>query len=141
MTAAQQKTPPRPTPCGNCPYRKDCPSGVWHESEYLKLLEYDKETGDQPLAVFGCHSDSGASLCRGWLDAQDKNESLSLRLAVSFGRVDGSIFDLPKSEVSTFASGTEAALHGLKEIEHPSPHAVDVIRKLSRKISKTKGRK
>ncbi len=41
-----------PRPCSACPYRQDCPSGVWAADEYQKLIEYDKETSEQPMAVF-----------------------------------------------------------------------------------------
>ena len=42
---------PAKNPCGSCPYRKDVPSGVWAVSEYLKLVEYDRPTGEQPVHV------------------------------------------------------------------------------------------
>lgn len=132
---------PRETPCGSCPYRKDCPSGVWHESEYEKLIQYDKDTGEQPHGVFMCHSNNDqVTICRGWLDTHPKEHMLALRLAASVGQVPISIFDLPKSEAPTFASGAEAAAHGMVAIEQPPPEAVAVIRKLAIRKRKQKGK-
>ena len=59
-------------PCFGCPYRKDCPSGVWDKSEYQKLEAYDGETYEQPPEIFLCHDgDRTETLCRGWLDTHD----------------------------------------------------------------------
>lgn len=122
---------PRDTPCPSCPYRQSCPSGVWDSSEYLKLVEYDKETGEQPVSVFMCHdARDDKTLCRGWLDTHEKFHLLSLRLAVGFQKVDKSIFDLPTSGVPVFESGRRAALHGMQEINTPSAKAIRVIEKL-----------
>ncbi len=123
----------RETPCGSCPYRRDCPSGVWDETEYAKLVEYDRITPFQPTAVFMCHSNrDDVTLCRGWLDTHNKDQSLALRLAASQRLLDyDDIVDLPKSAVPTFASGQEAAEHGMAEIEDPSPAALAFIAKLA----------
>jgi len=42
-------------PCQSCPYRRDVPSGIWAHEEYEKILDYDNETGHQPMKVFMCH--------------------------------------------------------------------------------------
>lgn len=128
---------PRESPCPTCPYRKNCPAGVWHSSEYVKLAEYDKPTGEQPLGVFMCHdAKDGSTMCRGWLDTHDKDESLALRFAVMTGKVEPEIFDLPVSGEPVFASGTEAAQHGMAAISDPPPAAVKVIKKLMKQRAK-----
>ncbi len=133
---------PRSTPCGSCPYRQDCPSGVWHDSEYAKLIEYDRDTGSQPQGVFMCHSDNDRiTICRGWLDVHTKWDLLALRLAASLGRVLRGIFDLPKCDVPTFASGTQAAEHGMTDIDDPSPEAQVFIDKLANRKQITKATK
>lgn len=94
---------PRHIPCPTCPYRRDCPSGVWDSTEYAKLPEYDRETGLQPVGVFMCHDAAdGETMCRGWLDVHDKQEMLSLRLAVITGQCDASIFELHSSGAEVF---------------------------------------
>lgn len=121
-------------PCSGCPYRTDCPSGVWAEEEYLKLAEYDKETGDQPVSIFLCHDgDRESTVCRGWLDTHDKNHLLALRFAMMNGMVTPEILDLPPSGVPMFSSGTEAMLHGLEELEDPSPEAIEMMDKLQKR--------
>lgn len=128
---------PRDVPCPSCPYRRNCPSGVWDTSEYAKLPEYDNETFAQPVGVFMCHdANDKATMCRGWLDAHDKHHSLSLRLAAAIGSVDASVFDLPHSGIPTFASGREAAEHGMADIADPGDNAVRVINKLTRRRRK-----
>lgn len=118
-------------PCSGCPYRKDCPSGVWHRSEYEKLAEYDQETALQPIGVFLCHDgDRESTLCRGWLDCHDKSQLLALRIAVSMGRCDQKIFKLPASPVPVFESGTEAMKHGLKRMRRPGKNASELQSKL-----------
>ena len=126
---------PRTTPCGSCPYRRDCPSGIWDQSEYDKLKQYDAETFAQPPGVFMCHDKrDDVTLCRGWLDTHPKDQSLALRLAVSIGEAEEAIFDLPPSGVPVFESGAAAAAHGMKGIRRPSVKAIKMISKLQRKI-------
>lgn len=130
MTAA-----PAPRPCASCPYRRDVPPGVWSEDEYAKLPPYDEETGHQPPAAFYCHQQDGR-LCAGWVGCHDMAESLGLRLAVRVGGVSPDVADAVldyRSPVPLFASGAEAAAHGLSAIEEPPPEAVRVIGKLSRR--------
>lgn len=129
---------PRNVPCPTCPYRKDCPSGVWHEEEYLKLPAYDQETWAQPMAVFMCHdAKDKRTMCRGWLDVIDKPESLALRLAATRGMVFLDLAQLPHSGVPVFASGQAAAAHGIAQMEQPSPSAMRVISKLKRRKGKS----
>lgn len=126
---------PRPAPCGSCPYRRDVPSGVWAEEEYEILPRYDAETFDQPPAVFMCHQQDG-HLCAGWVGCHDMEESMGLRLLARMGeRISDDDLEATYAYVSPvplFASGTEAASHGLAEVEEPSPRAGRVIQKLRR---------
>jgi uncharacterized protein DUF6283 len=130
--------PPAPAPCGSCPYRKDVASGVWAKQEYIKLLDYDKPTGEQPPAVFLCHQQD-ARLCAGWVAVHDMRESLGLRLACSLRSIDDadidSILDY-RTDVPLFASGREAALHGLKEVHRPGRKAAKTIATLILKRSR-----
>lgn len=115
-------------PCQSCPYRKDVPSGVWHPDEYVKLLEYDKDTAEQPLAVFMCHSgDAEHTLCRGWLECHG-DQLLSLRLALIRGQFT---FDaIGVCDVEIFDTALEAAEHGMAEINNPSEKAHETISKV-----------
>lgn len=125
--------PPASKPCGSCPYRKDVPSGVWDPSEYEKLLEYDRDTHEQPTGVFLCHRQDGRA-CAGWVGVHDMENSLGLRLACSMGGVEDAepFFDY-ETETPLFDSGTEAAEHGMKEIANPGPDAQRVMDKLKRR--------
>ena len=120
---------PRPSkaPCGSCPYRRDVPSGVWHPSEYAKLPLYDGETWEQSPALFFCHQNDG-HLCAGWAGCHDTDHLMALRI----NRVHSSTFGY-KSPVQLFASGAEAAAHGLARIEDPDEAAQATIRKLERR--------
>ncbi len=126
-------TRPRPSaaPCGTCPYRRDVPSGVWDESEYAKLPLYDGETFEQIMkggtGLFFCHQNDG-HLCAGWVGCHDTSQLLALR----FNPVDPSTFDY-QSPVPLFASGAEAAAHGLADVASPSPAARVAIGKLARR--------
>lgn len=126
----------RPQPCAYCPYRADVPSGVWHEEEYRKLAAYDAATYAQPRAPFMCHEKSGC-ICSGWAQVHENRpgcELLALRLAeIRHGRIV-----LPAATVPLFASGTEAATHGMRDIDTPSANALraqDYITKLQTLIT------
>lgn len=137
-----QELEPRNRPCAACPYRQDCPSGIWHESEYVKLQEYDNDTSQQPFGVFMCHdARDNKTMCRGWLDTHDKVNLLSLRLASLRGMVDGSVFELPPSDIPVFESGKAAALHGMQEIDQPGQKAATAIRHIQKKRKMKRGRK
>lgn len=105
-------------PCLACPYRKDVASGVWAEHEYDKLPPYDNPTAEQPFAVFACHA-SPDKLCHGWAVCHSNRgnafELIALRLVGSP--------EVPESKVPLFASGTEAAEHGKRDISEPSARA------------------
>ena len=129
-------------PCPSCPYRADVESGIWASAEYEKLPLYDLPTQDQPLNVFFCHQADGC-VCRGWLDVHGSqvgaNELLSLRLGIAMGKVDceaieNAIAEGPQTKV--FDSGMKAARHGVKDIESPSPGAIQQMEKIKRRRTK-----
>lgn len=120
-------------PCGSCPYRRDVPAGVWAPSEYSKLRGYDRPTGDQPLALFMCHTSPDA-LCAGWVGCHEKrrgHELLALTLGVITHKVDPEVRRFA-TRVPLFKSGTEAAEHGLSGVPRPSLAARGVVDKLTR---------
>lgn len=127
---------PARRPCGSCPYRRDVPSGVWDEEEYAKLPPFDeRETGRQPPSAFLCHQQDGR-LCAGWVAVHDMEESLGFRLLSAMSHMEveeiEAVFDY-ETDVPLFSSGTEAALHGLREIDSPSVAARRLIERLERK--------
>jgi hypothetical protein len=132
---------PAPRPCESCPYRQDVPSGVWDESEYRKLPEYDKQTLEQPPGLFLCHQQNGR-VCGGWAACHASQTGpyalMSLRWAYNLGTVTpevlDSIFDY-MSPVPVFSTGQEAMEHGLKELEEPTEEALHIMQKIERKQS------
>ena len=138
MDRATPNQPPAPAkrPCASCPYRCDVPSGVWDASEYAKLVDYDEpSTWAQPAAVFMCHQ-RDQRLCAGWVAVHDMAESLSVRIAASTGLLDEQVLAIVhqySTDVPLFASGAQAAEHGMREIERPSHRAGETIRKIIRK--------
>jgi hypothetical protein len=128
--------PPAKNPCGSCPYRRDVPSGVWSEEEYEKLPTFDGPTFEQPPSVFLCHQQDGR-LCAGWTAVHDMDESMGLRIACSTERITPEDMDAIRDYTTTtplFASGAEAAAHGMEEVFTPGEDAAKVIRKLKRRI-------
>lgn len=132
MPGLTEGAKPRARPCPSCPYRQDVPSGVWSAEEYAKLPEYDKPTGEQPIGVFMCHQRSG-EVCAGWAGCHDMEHTLALRL-VSINGVDAEACCayVPPVDVPLFASGAEAAEHGMRDLEDPSPEARELVAKLVR---------
>lgn len=121
---------PRRTPCASCPYRRDVASGIWHPDEYAKLPRYDGEIPEQEaIAVFSCHQGTG-DVCSGWLGHRDPTELLAVRIGIAGGGLDPSCADY-QTAVPLFDSGAEAAAHGTREIDAPSPEAVKAIRKIT----------
>jgi hypothetical protein len=131
--------PPAPSPCTFCPYRRDVPSGVWSEDEYAKLAEYDGPTWGQPGKVFRCHvhnrdSERGTA-CGGWAGCHDGDELMALRFGTVTGEITVETAEAIRDYVSPvplFASGAEAAAHGMREIHNPGPEAREAIRKIDR---------
>ncbi|MGW5569700.1 DUF6283 family protein [Nocardia thailandica] len=130
--------PPAAQPCGGCPYRRDVPSGVWAAAEYEKLRAYDRDTAQQPDRLFQCHlhdsESASARLCGGWVGCHQPH-LLALRLAVFDGRISvetAHACETYRSRVPLFASGAEAAEHGLAEIDNPGPAARRLVAKIAR---------
>lgn len=126
---------PAKSPCGSCPYRQDAPSGLWHASHYAKLAEYDLSLMDQPQATFGCHQHNG-KLCAGWVGTHDMTQNLALRVALVAGWITIETFRLClnyTTKTPLFASGAEAALHGLRDYDDPNERT----RRISAKLTKT----
>ena len=129
---------PAPRPCESCPYRRDVPSGIWAAEEYSKLLRWDRPTSEQPMDVFMCHQQDGR-VCAGWVGCHDGRELLGLRLAVTMGSMAYGEFRKATeytSPVPLFASGAEAAAHGLTDIQAPGENASRLIDKITAKRTK-----
>lgn len=129
MKNASQLRAPAPRPCASCPYRCDAPSAIWAADEYVKLPAYDRPTAEQPPQPFKCHQttaeDTASRLCGGWVGCHG-DDLLALRLAAMTGRLAGG--DLAatmtwESPVELFASGAEAAAHGMRDMIAPSAAA------------------
>lgn len=130
--------PPAPRPCASCPYRRDVPSGIWAVSEYAKLPAYDEPTHAQPVALFLCHQHDRdtrqARVCSGWAGCHDGDHLLALRIAVVAGEISVETANRIRDYVSPvplFASGTEAAAHGVREIRAPGRDACTAMDKIS----------
>ncbi len=118
------RAPPRM--CGSCPYRRDVPAGVWAASEYRKLADYDKPTPLQPPHLFMCHQNDGC-LCGGWLMTHDRDHLLALRIGCE--RLHPNVFSFTSS-VAVFATGAEAAAHGMSGIDEPFVRACQMVEAL-----------
>jgi hypothetical protein len=140
VTQRQTSEPskPRPRPCASCPYRQGVPSGVWDASEYEKLPQYDGDTAYQSPVTFACHQNDG-SVCAGWLGHRDPYDLLAVRIGVMAGSLDPSCMEY-KTDVPLFASGAEAAAHGMKDYEHPGEDAGEVVRKIVTKRGASHGK-
>lgn len=131
---------PRPAkaPCGSCPYRRDVPSGLWSAEEYAKLARYDGGTGDQIIqggtGLFMCHR-KPANLCAGWVGCHDMRRNAAVRISP----VAPEAFDYV-SPVPLFASGAEAAAHGMRDIAAPGPRARRAITKLLQTVGQRAAR-
>ncbi|WP_413754762.1 DUF6283 family protein [Streptomyces sp. MMBL 11-3] len=130
--------PPAPRPCESCPYRRDVPSGVWAGEEYDRLRRYDAPTPEQPQKLFQCHqTDAGSAtrrICAGWAGCHGGN-LLGLRIALLEGRIDEATYIAAadyQSPTALFTSGSEAADHGQKDLDHPGTRSRHMIDKITR---------
>lgn len=124
--------PPASRPCGSCPYRRDVPSGIWHEDEYRKLPAYDRPTQEQPAAGFLCHQQDGR-YCAGWAGCHDMTHSLAVRfIGLADPATAEALLDYA-TDVPLFASGTEAAEHGRASIAAPDARAQRTMARLEAK--------
>lgn len=118
---------PRRSPCASCPYRRDVPSGIWARSQYDALRKYDDTGTDELPSVesfrpFYCHKQTG-DLCSGWVGHRDPQDLLALRVGVARGQISPAALHYT-TNVPLFKSGAEAADHGMRDIENPSPEAI-----------------
>jgi hypothetical protein len=120
-----------PTPCSSCPYRKDCPPGIWAKEEYQKLREFDGFPGR--VATFLCHQSSATgilTLCRGWLSVH--RDGIAVRVLLAKGEVtESQVYAEPKVEL--YASGNEAADAGERGIRQPGERAKRMAARLLEK--------
>lgn len=129
-----------PEPCGTCPYLLNAPSGLWDATEYAKLVEYDSEFIEQPVAMFMCHSAAklapgSDTLCRGWLEVHGF-DLLAVRLAAASGKLDPETVN-ERTRAKCHESGTAAAEHGMRDIAEPGPKARRAIDKLANRRNRT----
>ncbi|MEW2260778.1 DUF6283 family protein [Streptomyces sp. NPDC047869] len=131
--------PPAPRSCASGPYRTDVPSGVWSQEEYSKLRLYDGPTWTQPPGLFLCPPARPRRLPRprlrllGGLPRRRPPPRLARRAAA--GDIDLETAEAIRdyvSPVALFASGAEAAAHGMREITRPGPDARRTIAKIRR---------
>jgi Family of unknown function (DUF6283) len=118
----------RSEPCTACPYRRDAPSGLWAADEYAKLRDYDAPTAQQPLAAFRCHA-TPDHYCHGWAVCHSTRGHAHELIALRLAHVD----TIPAAAVPLFASGTEAADHGARDVDAPAPHTIETAARLLRK--------
>lgn len=101
---------------------------MWAPEEYAKLPQYDAPTEAQPFATFMCH-ETPDDFCHGWAvchtNRGNEFDLLALRMRPFPTRV-------PPAAVPLFTSGTEAAAHGLKDVDSMSPEAEEAAEKLLR---------
>lgn len=124
-------------PCSTCPYMKSTPPGVWDESEYLKLPDYDKPTAEQPPGLFMCHNgDANSLVCAGWLAVHNRmphsHELLALRFASLNRDFDPALYEYD-TKVELFASGQEAHDHGVSGIDERTAKAIDKAERAQRR--------
>lgn len=128
----------RQSPCSSCPYRRDVPSGIWAASEYEKLPPYDGETWEQAEAgatgLFFCHR-TPDFLCAGWTGCHDMDDNLAMRLHARRQDVNPEVYDYV-SPVPLFATGAEAAAHGLRDLSEPNDTAQAKVRQLERVVAR-----
>ena len=96
----------------------------------MKLPEYDRETFEQPAAVFSCHQGDG-DVCSGWLGHADPSRLLAVRLGVTSGALGVSGLSY-QTGVPLFPSGAEAAAHGVRDLAAPSAAAKATIEKVTK---------
>jgi hypothetical protein len=120
----------RPRPCPSCPYRADAPSGIWARVEYEKLTEFDGSIGEQAIngamGLFMCHN-TPTKLCSGWLATHGPDNLLALR--IQHERVSPDVFDYT-TDVAVHTSGQAAHDHGVRDLDAPSPAAMDAVEKI-----------
>jgi hypothetical protein len=91
---------------------------VWVADEYLKLVEYDKPTYEQPVATFQCHA-TPDWYCHGWAVVHSNRGHEYELLALRFRPCE-----IPQPKVPLFESGAAAAAHGIRRMTRKSRQAI-----------------
>lgn len=120
-----------PNPCPTCPYRRDVPSGVWAEQEYVRLKEFDDQ---RKISAFLCHNGgsdpkTNRTLCRGWVEVHNQNWGVRLALC----QVEWNDANSKPTKVPLYKSGAQAMKAGLRKLNQPSREARAICDKLARK--------
>lgn len=115
-------------------------SGLWAREEYDKLRGYDRPTFAQPVTLWLCHQHDRDSprrrVCAGWAGCHDGTTLLAVRIALATGLLspaNARAVESYTSPVPLFASGTQAADHGLADLDTPSLEAVHAIAAFDRR--------
>lgn len=117
----------KPEACESCPYRRAAPSALWSPDEYAKLVDYDRETWQQPPEWFGCHTTPNFA-CYGWVVVHENRGHEYELLALRFLGLDRE--PPPPNPTEFFNSGGEAAVHGMRRIKNPPPETRRMLAKL-----------
>ena len=116
-------------PCPTCPYRVDCPSGVWDRTEYEKLPRYDR---NETFATFLCHQTTATgeqTVCRGWLTVHA--ESVAARMGVLNGEFTDDERYADREQSCGRPGRRRATL--VRDIDAPSEAAVAKVESLTRR--------
>jgi hypothetical protein len=115
------------------------PSGIWSQKDYAKLPLFDGPTWAQPARLFICHQHNGdddrARVCGGWTGCHDSDHLLAVRVASITGDITAETTEAIRnytSPVPLFASGAEAAAHGMRDVLTPGPDAQRAMDKIVR---------
>jgi hypothetical protein len=107
---------------------------------YEKLRGYDQPTFAQPVTLWLCHQHDRRSprrqVCAGWAGCHDGTTLLAVRVALAtklLSVADARAVETYTSPVPLFASGTQAAEHGVADLNTPSLEAVQAIAKVDRR--------
>jgi len=117
-------------PCPTCPYRTDCPSGLWAATEYEKLKAFDEMPGR--IATFLCHQSNATgtpTVCRGW--AITHGDGAAVRIALAIGELPPHAVE--PTDIELWPTGRAAAEHGLAELAEPGPAARAKMASLARR--------
>ncbi len=113
---------------------------MWSEEEYNTLRGYDRPTFAQPVTLWLCHHHDRNSprrqVCAGWAGCHDGATLLAVRVALATGLLsvaNARAVETYTSPVPLFASGAQAAEHGLADLDTPSLDAVQAIAKFDRR--------
>jgi hypothetical protein len=85
-----------------------------------------------------CHQRNG-HLCSGWVGCHDIGDNMAIRFAAMHGHISPNDVDAVLDyvcPVPLFASGAEAAAHGMAGVDEPAEDAQDAIGKLTTLRSK-----